>query len=129
MLHFFGRRICCAPNLIISNVFAPACQECLIFQMNFDDSYLSSISLILHRCSRAMNCMVLRTWRSCMDHNVYDPRSMLNILLFAHVRCFKMLLLANVWATFLKCSEKCERQILTIFVAIQILYYISIDFH
>ena len=33
---------------------------------------------------------------------------------FAHVRWFNMLLLAHVWATFLKCIKKCERQILMI---------------
>ena len=99
MLRLLAGDVVCAPNLIISNVFAPACQECLIFPMNFDNSYVSSISLILHRCSRAMNSMVLRTWRSCMAHHVYDFHYIFNILLFAHVRCFKILLLANVWAT------------------------------
>ena len=84
---------------------APACQECPIFPRNFDDSYLSWISLILLRCSRAMNSMVLRTWRLCMPHNVYEFQYILMILLFAHVRCFKILLLANVLATFLKCIE------------------------
>ena len=58
-----------------------------------------------------------------------NNRLFLMILLFAHVRCFKILLLANVWASFLKWFEKCERQILTVVFAMSNLSYISNDFH
>ena len=119
MLHLFVGDIACSPNVMVSNVSASVCQKCPIFYINLKDSYLSSISLILHRCCRAMDSMVLRTWRSCMAHNVYDFQYIFHILLFAHVRCFKILLLANVRATFLKCINKCGRQQFTIFLQCQ----------
>ena len=115
MLHLFGGEVVCSPNVIISNVFAPACQERLIFPMNFHDSCLSPISLILHRCSRAMNSMALRTSRFCMAHNVSYFQYILKILLFAHVRCFKMLLLACVLATFSKFIKTREHRKHTLF--------------
>ena len=110
VLHLFPSDAACSPNVTFSTVSALARQECFIFPMNFNDSCLSQISLILHRCSRAMNSMVLRTSRFCMAHNVSYFQYILNNLLFAHVRCFKMLLLACVLATFSKFIKTREHQ-------------------
>ena len=58
VLRLLAGDVVCSPNLTISNVFAPTCREFIIFPIYFNDSYLHMISLILHRCSRAMNSMV-----------------------------------------------------------------------
>ena len=115
VLRLFAGDVACSPNIIISNVFAPVCQERVIFPMNFNDSCLSPISLILHRCFRPMKSMVLRTSRFCMAHIVSYFQYILKILLFAHVRCFKMLILACGLATFSKFIKTREHQKLTLF--------------
>ena len=86
MLRLFGGDVVCYPNVMFSTVFAPARHECFIFLMNFNDSCLNPISLMLHRCSGAMNSMVLRTLRLCVARNFDDFRYILTIMFFAHVR-------------------------------------------
>ena len=109
------RTSCCAPPVgrrrcLLSKHYVFQCVCAGVPRMPYisNDIWRFLFELHLHRCSRAMNCMVLRTWRSCMAHNVYDSQSILTNLFVAHVRCFKILLLANVWATFLNSIEKAD---------------------
>ena len=55
----------CAPEPAKQMVFEPCCQKYIIFLMNFNNSYLKSISSILHRSARSTIPVVARTCRFC----------------------------------------------------------------
>ena len=93
------RRRHCSPNVTFSTVSAPVCQKCFIFPMDFHDSYLSLISLILHRCCGAMNPMISRTWRLCVAKSNNVSKRILQILIFTYVRPLQILLPPMVLAT------------------------------
>ena len=111
-----GPRIRPSPNYVhrhctmFSNVSAPVCQTWLVFFLDFNDSYLSPVALILHRCFLAMNSIVSHACRLGTAHNVYDFQLILALCFCFHVHCVNMLLLANVLVTCSECIEKCERQ-------------------
>ena len=69
-------------------------------QMDFHDSYLSPISLTLHRCSGAMNPMISRTWRLCVGQNINGSQWILTILRCTHVRPCNILLPPMVLPSF-----------------------------
>ena len=101
----FLRRRDCSPNVTFSTVLAPACQENHIFPTNFNNSCLSPISSILHRCARVTFPMVWRTRRFVAVKNAIYYQRFLTISLFANMRPSKFLLSPLVLATFSFCIE------------------------
>ena len=95
----------CSPNVTFSTVLAPACQENHIFPTNFNNSCLSPISSILHRCARVTFPMVWRTRRFVAVRNATYYNGVLTISLLAHMRPSKFLLSPLVLATFSFCIE------------------------
>ena len=95
----------CSPNVTFSTVLAPACQENHIFPTNFNNSCLSPISSILHRCARVTFPMVWRTRRFVAVKNAIYYNGFLTISLFANMRPSKFLLSPLVLATFSFCIE------------------------
>ena len=95
----------CSPNVTFSTVLAPACQENHIFPTNFNNSCLSPISSILHRCARVTFPMVWRTRRFVAVRNAIYYNGFLTISLFANMRPSKFLLSPLVLATFSICIE------------------------
>ena len=95
----------CSPNVTFSTVSAPVCQKTYIFAMNFNNSCLSPISSILHRCARVTFPMVWRTRRFVAVKNAIYYQRFLTISLFANMRPSKFLLSPLVLATFSFCIE------------------------
>ena len=95
----------CSPNVTFSTVLAPACQENHIFPTNFNNSCLSPISSILHRCARVTFPMVWRTRRFVAVKNAIYYNGFLTISLLANMRPSKFLLSPLVLATFSICIE------------------------
>ena len=99
------RRCGWSPNVTFSTVLAPACQENHIFPTNFNNSCLSPISSILHRCARVTFPMVWRTRRFVAVRNAIYYNGFLTISLFANMRPSKFLFSPLVLATFSFCIE------------------------
>ena len=105
VVHPFRWRCGCSPNVTFSTVLAPACQENHIFPTNFNNSCLSPISSILHRCARVTFPMVWRTRRFVAVRNAIYYNGFLTISLFANMRPSKFLFSPLVLATFSICIE------------------------
>ena len=105
VLHPFRWRCGCSPNVTFSIVLAPACQENHIFPTNFNNSCLSPISSILHRCARITFPMVWRTRRFVAVKNAIYYQRVLTISLLANMRLSKFLFSPLVLATFSFCIE------------------------
>ena len=95
----------CSPNVTFSTVLAPACQENHIFPTNFNNSCLSQISSILHRCARVTFPMVWRTRRFVVVKRAINYKRFLTISLFANMRPSTFLFSPMVLATFSFCIE------------------------
>ena len=95
----------CSPNVTFSIVSAPACQKTYIFQTNFNNSCLSPISSILHRCARITFPMVWRTRRFVVVKHAIYYKGFLTISLFPNMRPSKFLFSPLVLATFSFCID------------------------
>ena len=84
----------CLPNVTFSTVSAPACQENHIFPTNFNNSCLSPISSILHRCARVTFPMVWRTRRFVAVKNAIYFHCFFNNFTFCYHATFKILALS-----------------------------------
>ena len=108
--HPFRWRCACSPNVTFSTVLAPACQENHIFQTNFNNSCLSPISSILHRCARVTFPMVWRTRRFVAVRNAIYYNGFLTNSLLAHLRpSFALaLVLATLSFQLRSCLASCD---------------------
>ena len=96
----FLRRCDCSPNVTFSTVLAPACQENHIFPTNFNNSCLSPISSILHRCARVTFPMVWRTRRFVAVRNAIYYQRFFNNFTFGEHATFKILALTTGFGNF-----------------------------
>ena len=94
------RRRGCSPNVTFSIVLAPACQENHIFPTNFNNSCLSPISSILHRCARVTFPMVWRTRRFVAVKNAIYYQRFFNNFTFCEHATFKILVLTTGFGNF-----------------------------
>ena len=93
----------CSPNVTFSTVSAPVCQKTYVFPTNFNNSYVSLISSILHRSARSTFLVVARTCRFCGVKNDTNFQWILTISLFADVWPSKFLFSPMVLDTFSFC--------------------------